>query len=54
MKEKLQMWAAWKLPKWLVKWAAVRMFAHAATGEYSEQEVPALYAMDALRRWDTA
>ena len=52
--EKLQMWVAWKLPKWLVKWAAVRLISHATTGQYGKQLVPALGAMEALKRWDTA
>ncbi len=54
MKERLLTWIAWRLPKSIVKWAAVRMFAHATTGEYSGQVVPDLTAMDALKRWDTA
>jgi hypothetical protein len=51
-KEKMQMWVAWKLPRWLVRWAAVRLIAHATQGKYGNQEVPALNAMDALKRWD--
>lgn len=53
-KEKLQMWFAWRLPKWLVKWAAVRLMAHATTGEYGSTVVPELTAMDALKRWESA
>ncbi len=26
-KEQLQIWVAWHIPKWLVKWAAVRLGA---------------------------
>lgn len=50
-KDKLQMWCAWHLPKWLVKWAAVRLMAHATTGEYSSTVVPELTGMEALKRW---
>jgi len=46
------MWIAWRLPKWLVKWAAVRLIAHATAGEYSTTIVPELRVMDALKRWD--
>ena len=53
-KEKLQMWVAWSLPKWLVMWAAVRLIAHATTGKYGTTVVPELSAMDALKRWDDA
>lgn len=51
-KEKLQMWVAWKLPKWLVMWASVRLMAHATTGKYGTTIVPELSAIDALKRWE--
>jgi hypothetical protein len=50
--EKLQMWVAWRMPKWLVKWCAVRLMAHATQGAYSNQVVPELGAIDALKRWE--
>ena len=50
--EKLQVWIAWKLPRWLVKQAAIRLMAHATGGKYSSTVVPELNAMDALIRWD--
>lgn len=53
-KDKLQMWLAWHLPKWLVKLAAVRLIAHATTGQYGSTVVSELTAMDALKRWDVA
>ena len=51
MREKIQMWVAWKLPRWLVRWASVRMIANATQGEYSSTVVPELGAMEALKRW---
>lgn len=51
--EKLNVGVAWLLPKEVVKWAAVRLMAHATQGEYSTQIVPELTAMDALKRWET-
>jgi len=42
---------AWLLPKQLVYWCAVRVAAKATTGIYSNQVVPDLTAMDALKRW---
>lgn len=42
----------WRLPRWLIYWAAIRLMAHATTGRYGSQVVPDLYAMDALKRWD--
>jgi len=40
------------LPRKLVYWCAVRVGAHATQGPYSNQEVPALTFMDALKRWE--
>lgn len=50
--ERFQMWVAWRMPRWLVKWCAVRLMAHATTGEYGSTVVPELTGMDALKRWD--
>lgn len=52
--EKLVRWVAWKLPKPIVYWASIRLIAHATQGQFSNQEVPALGAMDALARWRTS
>jgi hypothetical protein len=49
--EKLQMWIAWRLPRWLVMWATVRLIAHATQGQYGTTVVPELGAMEALERW---
>lgn len=53
MKDKLQMWVAWKLPKWLVYQASIRLVANATAGQYSQTVVPELTAMDALKRWES-
>ena len=49
-----KMWSgiAWKLPRRLVYWCAIRVGAHATQGKWSNQEVPALTLMDALKRWE--
>lgn len=52
MYEKFCQWLAWKLPKKVVYWCAIRLFAHATTNEYSSQNVPELLAIEALKRWD--
>lgn len=52
--EKMQMKAAWLLPKSVTMWAAVRVGAHATQGEYGDTVVPELTFMDALKRWETA
>lgn len=53
-KERAFLKFVWALPKPLVYWCAIRLMAHAATGQYSDQVVPELTAMDALKRWETA
>ena len=54
IREKFVMWIAWKLPRYLVMWCAVRVVAHATQGEYGSTIVPELSAMDALKRWESA
>ena len=49
--EKIAQAIAWRLPRRLVYWCAVRLMAHATQGQYSSQVVPELSAMDALQRW---
>ena len=51
MKEKIVIFISWHLPRSVVYWCAIRLLAHATQGEYSDQNVPYLYAMDALKRW---
>lgn len=50
--ERFYRWVAWKMPKGFVYWCAIRLFAHATTNEYSNQNVPSLTVVDALKRWD--
>lgn len=40
MIEKLTIWIAWKLPRRLVMWCAVRVHAHATLPPYGDQVVP--------------
>jgi hypothetical protein len=51
-KEKVNIAIAWSLPRSLVRWCAVRVGAHATQGAHSNQVVPDLLFMDALKRWD--
>lgn len=51
MTTKLWQWLAWKLPRQLVYFAAIRLIAHATTDPYSYTIVPELTAMEALARW---
>lgn len=49
--ERFWKFIAWRLPKPLVMWAAVRLMANATQGPYGTQVVPALTCIDALKRW---
>ena len=51
-KEKMALWIAHRMPRWLVKWCAVRLGAHATCGKYGNTIVSELTFMDALKRWD--
>ncbi len=51
MLEAITIKLAWLMPRRLTYWCAIRVLAHATQGKYSNQEVPALSAMDALKRW---
>ena len=50
--DKILLWLAYRLPRRLVLWCAVRVGANATTGEWNTQVVPDLLFMDALKRWD--
>ena len=51
--ERIAMAIADTLPRRVVYWAAIRLMVNATHGPYSQQEVPSLTAMDALKRWDS-
>lgn len=51
-REKFWSWLAYRTPKPLVYWCGIRMVAHATTGQFSDQVVPELTAMDAVKRWE--
>lgn len=53
MKDGIAQWLAWHLPRRVVMWCAVRVAAHGTQGQWSNQEVPTLTAMDAIERWGT-
>jgi hypothetical protein len=49
--ENFSRWLAWKLPRQLVYWCAIRLIAHATQGKYSATVAPDLGAIEALKRW---
>jgi hypothetical protein len=52
--ERIAMATAWKMPKWLAYWCAIRVIAHATTGQYGNTDPGMLSTMDALKRWESA
>ena len=50
-KEEIPRKIAWILPKEIIKWAFIKIIVNATTGKYSNQNVPELTTIDALRRW---
>jgi len=50
-REQLLLWFVGHLPREVAYRAAIRVIADATTGAYSKQNVPELYAMDAIQRW---
>lgn len=53
-KEKAAQAIAWRVPRWLAYWCAIRVVAHATQGPWSTETVPELRAMDAIQRWERA
>ena len=53
MIDKFWQWLAFRLPRRLAYWAAIRVGAYATSGpQYGTTVVPELTYMEALRRWD--
>jgi hypothetical protein len=52
MTTKVAAWIAWRLPRKVVYWCAIRLMANATVGPYDSQIVPNLTAIDALKRWE--
>lgn len=51
--ERMLMFVVWRLPRVVVKWAYIRVGAHATTGKYEKTVVPELSMMEALQRWES-
>jgi len=53
MRDKVCRWIAWRLPRRIVYWAAIRLTVFATSGLHSDQVIPELDVLDALKRWGT-
>jgi hypothetical protein len=51
-REKVWLWAAYRMPKKLVYWCCIRAIAHATTGQYGTTIVDQISPMDILKRWE--
>lgn len=51
MLEALYIKLSWLMPRRLVYWCSIRLGANATQGSYSDQIVPDLNFVDALKRW---
>lgn len=49
--ENMTIWIAWHLPKSLVKWCFVRVFAYASTGKFSNVVTGDITCIDALKEF---
>lgn len=50
--ERLRMTIAWKLPRSIAYWAAIRVMANATTGRYGTTNPTELPCIEALKRWE--
>lgn len=52
MRERLCIWIAWKLPRQLVYWCVIRVWAATTSGKYGSVEAPAARMNECLNRWE--
>lgn len=48
----LPQWIAWVLPRSVVRYVTIRLFAHASTREYSDRTPDAITLWEALDSWE--
>jgi hypothetical protein len=52
--ERFGMWLAWRLPRRLAYWCAIRVIAWATTGPHGNTNPHDLNVVEALKRWNAA
>ena len=45
------MWIAWRLPRDVVKWAMIRCYAHASSGQWGGEHVDEIGYKEVHDRW---
>jgi len=51
MKEKIQIWVVWHLPKWMIRWALARAFAKASVEKLPDREASTITVFEAAEGW---
>lgn len=49
--DRILSWLAWKLPRRLAYWCAMRVGVNASSGAWSGVVVPSVTVLEALERW---
>jgi hypothetical protein len=52
MRERVIRWIVWHMPRSVIYWAGVRLWAHGTQGAWGNTEAPTLRVDQALRRWE--
>lgn len=50
--EKVGVFVAWHLPRFIVYWCAIRLFAHGTAGRWGNTDPGKMDCMEALKRWE--
>lgn len=50
--EKFMFAVAWCVPKWLVYFVGIRLWAHATTGKYSDVNATDIKMSDVIKAWE--
>ena len=51
-KEKFKLWFVWNLPKWVVYWCVIRVWAYVTCDEYSDRSPDEVSLSEALKSWE--
>lgn len=51
IREKVIMAFVWRLPDWVMVWAAMRLWAHATSGKYDAPNPEKITMSEVLKKW---
>ncbi len=52
IKERIQFWLVWRLPKWVIYFSVIRAWAYATTGQFSDVDATVVSVDWMLRAWN--